>query len=57
MSDLYPDGFTGHLPGEGPWYCTCCGERHPERDEPDEEGRCEECAMVAEEAEGEVDSE
>lgn len=52
----YPDGFSGFLPGEGPWYCVCCGERRPEHDEPDEEGRCEECAANVEEEE-EVDSE
>jgi len=45
----YPDNFSGHLPGEGPWYCSKCDRRRPEREEPDEGGRCEECAEEGEE--------
>ena len=59
MSFYYPDGISGYLPGEGPWYCSKCDRCCPESEEPDEEGRCEECALRAEEdeEEEEVDSE
>ncbi len=57
MFSNYPPGFSGHLPGEGPWCCTRCGEEHPEREEPDDEGRCEVCAEEVEAEDEEVDGE